>query len=377
MRCPELTTSLTLDLQIGNYRCQVKTVTQPSAILDLHFQQLEGKRDVFAVASSTASLSIFRLLPSADSNAPELELVSVIRIKDVGEDVLFLSCAWHPNIPDMIAVTTSTGAVHVLAIDMDQRSAILPQTIVLTHTLETWTVAFSPYTPQPPSQAAVPSEDYCGNSDGQPASYITVYSGGDDSLLQYTSYALPLHSPPDKKTPHLAPISSCKSTEHNAGVTAILPVLIENADGGRIVVTGSYDDSIRVFSILDPVSTGGIRRATCLAEQNLGGGVWRLKLMSHSWSDGGRRWKVRALASCMHAGARVIDIHGDISGACQISVAARFEEHKSMNYGSDFIYNDRLLCISTSFYDKLLCIWEVKHTAGEGCVLWDAYTKKP
>ena len=38
---------------------------------------------------------------------------------------------------------------------------------------------------------------------------------------------------------------------------------------------------------------------------------------------------------------------------------ARFEEHKSMNYGSDVQPNSDTVksIVSTSFYDKLLCLW--------------------
>ncbi|CAK7207737.1 hypothetical protein SEUCBS139899_010550 [Sporothrix eucalyptigena] len=349
----------------------VETVAQPSAILDLHFQLSEGRRDVFAVASSTASLSIFRLT-APEANGEAVQLISVIRIEDVGEDVLFLSCVWHPSIPDTIAVTTSTGAVYVMTVDLNQQSAVLPRNATLTHTLETWTAAFSPYTRRIQARADEPVGPNEEKDDRQYDLYTTIYSGGDDSLLQYTSCVLPTHSSKGKDiSPPLIPPRACRLTGHNAGVTAILPVSLANLDGGRIVVTGSYDDYIRVYSILDPMDTGGIRRATCLAEQDLGGGVWRLKSVFQATSDGGRRWSMRVLASCMHAGARVIDIDGDVSGSCQISVAARFEEHKSMNYGSDFIQKDTLICISTSFYDKLLCIWEVKDRSGENMEVRD------
>lgn len=40
-------------------------------------------------------------------------------------------------------------------------------------------------------------------------------------------------------------------------------------------------------------------------------------------------------------------------------VLGRFEEHRSMNYGSDVQPGDGRLrtIVSTSFYDKLLCLW--------------------
>ena len=57
---------------------------------------------------------------------------------------------------------------------------------------------------------------------------------------------------------------------HQAGVTAILPL---NPD---LAVTGSYDDHIRLVSL----ASDSIRRV--LVEHNLGGGVWRLKVLARS-----------------------------------------------------------------------------------------------
>jgi len=66
------------------------------------------------------------------------------------------------------------------------------------------------------------------------------------------------------------------------------------------------------------------------------------------------------LASCMHAGARVVRLREGQDGAWSFEVLARFEEHRSMNYGSDVQPSrDRVVrtVASTSFYDKLLCLW--------------------
>ena len=71
------------------------------------------------------------------------------------------------------------------------------------------------------------------------------------------------------------------------------------------------------------------------------------------------------LASCMHAGSRIVRLesHGS-SGEWAFSVLAKFEEHKSMNYGSDVQPVQRAqeggqrTIVSTSFYDKLMCVWQ-------------------
>lgn len=64
----------------------------------------------------------------------------------------------------------------------------------------------------------------------------------------------------------------------------------------------------------------------------------------------------------MHAGARIVRVQADDPGQWSIEVLAKFEEHKSMNYGSDVQpegseNNGPRTIISTSFYDKLLCLW--------------------
>lgn len=323
----------------------VETVVQPSALLDLHFQPTKERQDVFAVASSTATLSIYRFSPANIGKTSAVEHLSTVRIDDIDDDVLFLSLAWHPTIPDLLAVTTSTCQVYVIGLDSSLQCQFVTESPVLTHDLEAWTVVFSP--------------DVVQSDDGKQTT-VTIYSGGDDSALRFTSCLLDKswQSSSEGDGPLQTQYNACKLTGHEAGVTAILPTTVKMADGGRVVVTGSYDDNIRVFSIVDPSETYGMRRAKSLAELNLGGGVWRLKLISqHSDADNGS-WALRVLASCMHAGARVVDIKGDATGSCEIFVISRFEEHKSMNYGSDFQLKKPLLCVSTSFYDKLLCTWE-------------------
>lgn len=62
----------------------------------------------------------------------------------------------------------------------------------------------------------------------------------------------------------------------------------------------------------------------------------------------------------MHAGTRVVELIKNGSGEWQLKTIAKFEEHKSMNYGSDAQPGTGSLkrVVSTSFYDKLLCLWQ-------------------
>ena len=69
----------------------------------------------------------------------------------------------------------------------------------------------------------------------------------------------------------------------------------------------------------------------------------------------------------MHAGTRIVQLSrsGD---EWEFAVLAKFEEHKSMNYGSDVQplvggsgvggrERQRRVIVSTSFYDRLMCVW--------------------
>ena len=68
------------------------------------------------------------------------------------------------------------------------------------------------------------------------------------------------------------------------------------------------------------------------------------------------------LVSCMHAGSIVVRLHYDATvDSWDFHTIAEFTEHKSMNYGSDVLSSDgrSTKVVSTSFYDKLLCLWNV------------------
>lgn len=168
---------------------------------------------------------------------------------------------------------------------------------------------------------------------------------------------------------------------HQAGVTAILPLEQAPSSSGveesqqqqkpLLVLTGSYDDHIRLLAL--PTPTSFPRRPKLLAELDLGGGVWRLKDITAAGttttnSSSGGDYEYTILASCMHAGARVLRLKGPSSQQqdeggeedleWSFEMLAAFEEHKSMNYGSDVQPGEGgRKIISTSFYDRLLAMW--------------------
>lgn len=76
----------------------------------------------------------------------------------------------------------------------------------------------------------------------------------------------------------------------------------------------------------------------------------------------------------MHAGTRIVQVtHEDKKkkkeeeedDEWKFHVLAKFEEHESMNYGSDVQPDlkeekERKKIVSTSFYDRRMCLWTVE-----------------
>lgn len=313
----------------------VQTEPQPSAILDLRFHHAQDKQQILAVISSTGTLAIFNVDPAVDAGSP-LQHLATSRCDDLGEDVLFLQCQWHPQDHHVLGVTTSSGAVRLLQLDQQWRISGFVD-LDIDNSLEAWAIAFAP---------------------DSSAESTAVYSGGDDSILRYNSYSR--QSQDEDWEPSFGPMSV--KGQHDAGVTAIEPLNLENSDG-RLVITGSYDDRIRLFSICDLPKSYGMKKVKPLAELNLNGGVWRLDMVDTENRDDGIT-VLRILASCMYAGARLVQLTGDADGNWEFAVLAKFEEHESMNYACAVVPerspNGALGCVSTSFYDKKLCLWEYK-----------------
>ncbi|KAK3375972.1 hypothetical protein B0T24DRAFT_617592 [Lasiosphaeria ovina] len=335
---------------------EVQSEPQPSAILDLHFNPNAGKHDICGAVSSTATLAVFRLSPGEAQTQPlkHLKTMDISTLSGAKEPptrvsaVLFLSFCWHPTKAELVGITTSTGHVYLVNLGSFDENWKLHSDPVITHTLESWCVAIRPYL----DPAEKPQES---------GTVFTVLSGGDDSALRFRTCTYDTSSGVSDD-----PLPATMVRGHEAGVTAILPLppTIEVGSPG-LVVTGSYDEYIRLFSITSTSAAYDSPKPKCLAESRLGGGVWRLKLIdvdedaSHGYS-----WRARILVSCMHAGVRVVELLRTPGGKYEFVTIGRFEEHQSMNYGSDFQpgWKDRLFVVSTSFYDKLMCLWECRMT---------------
>lgn len=248
--------------------------------------------------------------------------------------ILVTAFSWHPN-GTAIGMTHTSGDL-CLAPYTEESSKEDPHHVqVWQHSLEAWTLAFLP--------------------DGS-----GVLSGADDSTLQFTELPRSPVEAIDGSVAEPEYISTRRARwvderTHGAGVTAILPVHCD--DAGIFIVTGSYDDRIR---LIYATSTG---RRKSLAELNLEGGVWRVKILDTKHASGittSLPGECLLLVSCMHAGARIVKLSRK-EDEWQFEVLAKFEEHKSMNYGSDSQtgINERgqRTIVSTSFYDRLLCLW--------------------
>ncbi|KAI9745996.1 MAG: hypothetical protein M1818_000677 [Claussenomyces sp. TS43310] len=333
-----------------------------AAILDLHFRGNDGvSRELFVVANSTGEISLYELDMATTP--------SIKWLKDFGlfaTTTLILSCAWHPTFSNVLGVTLSTGSATLLKFNEDLTEVEVIKKDLNLHSngfmnLECWTLAFSPAK----HDALVPKD-----------LTQSLYTGGDDSKLRCTTFLdAGMSGLPFQKLAAVAPGGSRGMTGHGAGVTAILPLPLGLPASEGILITGSYDDHVRIYATFDHRTTSTDTSPKVLSELNVGGGVWRLKFMepsriaSQHISKEADCCKFKILASCMHAGVRILEVEGSILGEWTIRVLAQFVDHQSMNYASDVqpslrkrIEEERVICVSTSFYDRLLSVWRFDDT---------------
>ena len=215
--------------------------TTPTDFAVLDIQWAPSQPDILAVAASTGLIAFYRL------HATNHSLDHLASHAICPRSILVLSCTWHPIQPNCLGVTLSDGRIVLMnstsAQPLWDPGATLTSREIHSHApLEAWTLAFLP------STSTVPDTE-------------TILSGGDDAIFRAST------------------LDSASTTRfvdrriHGAGVTAILPLT------DSLIVTGSYDDHIRLLAI---PARGARGRILELARLNLGGGVWRLKLLSSS-----------------------------------------------------------------------------------------------
>ncbi|KAL9587649.1 MAG: hypothetical protein Q9212_000103 [Teloschistes hypoglaucus] len=309
----------------------IQTFSVTSAVLDLRFSP--HVLDTLAVATSTGAVHLFSFNHKSASPLVQIKSVEVVT---ASSQILVLSLAWAPSSPSFLAFTLSDGAVGVLDVDQDMVVFKIPQA----HSLEAWVVAWS--------------------KKNEP---LALYTGGDDSAIcchHFWDQTRPTETSQDSSS-SIAVLQDRKS--HGAGITAILPLRSDRNDA-EIILTGSYDEHIRVLRV-----TPGPSRPKVLAEKHLDGGVWQMKHLNVG-SDpvladqDGECFSI--LASCMHAGCRVLEIRLSHDDYWTIEIVGAFEGHDSMNYASDAQMESSgeklgdMTFISTSFYDKKLCLWRLQ-----------------
>lgn len=364
------------------------------AIVDIHFHPSDPS--LLGAATSIGEIHFFRFIKYGDVLGRRVLVRLVpLGIAKVAEDdqhglsALITQFTWLPDlgthgIRDLndfqrasLAFTTSFGDTRIVSLEIpairdlnDHRvsSTQLPELRFKCeqashHELEAWTVATFPL-------ASTHDTTTC-----------LVLSGGDDSALLAAQVTLPNLSSSQLDEDQTITTSSLWKERriHTAGVVAILPLpritttTTTSPPGGPEtlkeiipIVTGSYDETLRVFE-LDLVTFRPILKA----EVSLSGGVWRLKVLDqystmsmreasdgeylidedqrhkhvHSTAQESSRGNVKQhtliLVSLMHAGAIVLRLtysHRPLPGedAWTVTPLTKFRAgHESMVYCCD------------------------------------------
>lgn len=274
---------------------EIQSLATDFAILDIQWtphSELVGG-DLLAVATSTGILAFYRLQQQEQQQQPPKLVLSHVQHITDDDTTLVLSLTWHPVRPGVLGLTLSDGRVCVCtsmgtnssssssgsgsteeddtAAGLWSQDAAVSLQDVHEHELEAWMMTFTPES-------------------------LNVLSGGDDMGLQCShvadddddddedeSEAEEEEEPKEYKVEdeqHVQKTNKNKNKTnllwqnrklHHAGITAILPL------SESLVITGSYDDHIRLLQL---PKIPGDSRPQLLAELNLGGGVWRLKLLT-------------------------------------------------------------------------------------------------
>ena len=322
-------------LLVFNITEQAATILQsktlPYAVLDLHLSSNDPS--VFAIATSVGSICFFTCDFKYNGDLNFMKCVQICE-----PSILVLSLAYQESNSTKesprIAVSLSNGNVAIFSEEMNEPEIITASA----HSQEAWTIAWS-------ALVGETGTEHAG-----------LYSGGDDSVLYgHDITSLYLHSKNETSDYQYQPASR-EGRTHAAGVTAIIPLAYLH-EGCEVLMTGSYDENFRIIHMPEH----GCVRAKVLAEKHLGGGVWRLsRPFSASKEASKEDISFKVLASCMHAGVRVLEVRRD-AGSWTIEVLTKFTEHESMNYASDVLSTEKgFLFVSTSFYDRKLCIWKMR-----------------
>lgn len=320
------------------------------------------------------------------------EIIHLNTFQVFPESTVVTSLAWHSSSNGPIAVTTSEGQVSILNF-RDNYTVLNQHAVVNVHgNNEAWTVAFSMDVDYLDAGQHGAHENILLSRRNEYQRFVSpfqgVYSGGDDSRLRFAKFSRNEegHTVPDRPAFSVLHGGANGMRGHNAGVTAILPLPFHTKIGEDILITGSYDDHVRVYAVHDHRLSEGDKKPKVLAELNVGGGVWRLTFLEDYTrqcllAEGyiGRETDVsrfRILASCMQGGVRILEIRGSLRGEWSIKVIAELK----FNTTDDLVYagdvqpvrphledildanedkgHEEFICVSANFYEKQLCVWK-------------------
>ncbi|KAL8912243.1 MAG: hypothetical protein Q9171_002698 [Xanthocarpia ochracea] len=332
-------------MDTDHHRQHIQTLLFPFGILDLRF--CPYKPLVFALATSVGTVRFGYLTPDPDLFAEVMSSYSTIKVLDhpivvADPETCITSLDFAPphKQEKAIAVTMSNGSIAVFNLKPPIVKSILPAAHILMETpIQAWAVAWSLRIPDP-----------------------ALYTGGDDTVLrrhrvkEEVAGGAAFHVLPEWHDSF-----ECDAVIHDCGVTAIIPLWIDK-DGNEVILTGSYDEYIRILYIRPDGKS-----AKLVASGRLHGGVWQLKLLERlSDPEDPAGFSFPVLASCMQAGCKIIKVHRYEGDNWAIEILAEFMDPGSkqpLNYASDFqvgLQSERfqdMTYLSTNFDDKRLCVW--------------------
>lgn len=139
---------------------------------------------------------------------------------------------------------------------------------------------------------------------------------------------------------------------------------------GTLILTGSYDEHIRLFLFATPTNAEPMVKFEKLAELNLGGGVWRIISLDQYTTHEGNEHEYILLIAGHFGGALIVrlsisrDDARDSDWEYDFHIEKRFEGHgeEGLVYAvagkQDKINARKWDVISASFYDKKICNWD-------------------
>jgi diphthine methyl ester acylhydrolase len=398
---------------------QLDRVDLPCAVLNIHFHPKDPS--LLGAAVSNGCMFFFRFVAHGDvlgrRIVTKLLLLGAVRVADndhEGSAPLITQFTWFEGLRNRgtqgvddisiaaLAVTTSTGETKVLKVGIpvvrdvfDARlehaevSILSASETIDGRELEAWTVA---------TVNLSTSE----GQDGAEGGSRLLLSGGDDSALIASTLtpAIPewCATPSDDGIGGVTPLWKDRKT-HTAGIVSILPLEFPVTSGQPDdvhpptipILTGSYDDYIRVFEL-----DSKTYRPKFKAECRLDGGVWQLKLLDEY--DGNaqreaedelkprRQHHYLLLASLMYRGVALVRVTYTFApagaGEWSVTPVLHFRaSHQSMVYSCDARRETerdeqsqdlaesessantpaegapRYTIVSSSFYDMKICTW--------------------